>query len=207
MGSGNLVDQGTSSADAGNNFNKGLPGGGSSWTNPSSNSNVDIFWINNSTVTTNFYYYKDPFGSIFIDEIINGLFEINYVQYVNGTTASGILGNNFSTAFNTNNLTTCYGQWKKDPTEIGEIQPKAEAIQVYPNPSMNIFTIALPESSLQKEYILEVTDMLGRRIYTQRLTHITKTQLNAESWSHGAYQLRITEKDGKTYQQRIIKLK
>ncbi len=49
--------------------------------------------------------------------------------------------------------------------------------------------------------------MLGRKVYMQKLMHVTKTQLNAESWSHGAYLLRITETNGKTYQQRIIKLK
>ncbi|MBL7773277.1 MAG: PKD domain-containing protein [Chitinophagaceae bacterium] len=77
-----------------------------------------------------------------------------------------------------------------------------EQLQVYPNPSQDVFHIILPDT---KTYELKVVDMAGRTIVKNDIQSASKTySLQASTLSNGIYHLSISGND-KIMHTRIIK--
>ncbi len=95
--------------------------------------------------------------------------------------------------------------WTNDPTAV-EDEALTRATTVYPNPANGVFRVAI-ENEARSPVLLQLTDLLGRRLQAVRLT---KTQ---QLWHHdvdvsrlasGTYLLEITAGDRRTVK-RIVK--
>ncbi|MCU0361366.1 MAG: zinc-dependent metalloprotease [Bacteroidia bacterium] len=77
-------------------------------------------------------------------------------------------------------------------------------IEVYPNPSQSTFVVKSDEI-LPGESRIEVKDLLGRAVYTERFTNFTSCKISLNGLSNGIYMLRITNLNGLLYQTKLIK--
>ncbi|MGZ5242589.1 MAG: T9SS type A sorting domain-containing protein [Bacteroidia bacterium] len=204
IGSGNLIDQGNTTADAGNNFND--PALTAPTTATSKNTKADMFWVGSSPNVN--YFIMKVFGSSSTPAYIPPTFvtagpvNINNTTYpVSPPTANSTVTLNISSA----NI-GCSGavRWKKD--EYTSVEPIVqEEFKVYPNPSTSVFNITLPESVSANGLLLEVTDMLGRKIILRNTINSKTIVLDAAAWKPGVYILRITTSEGKYYQQPVVR--
>ncbi len=85
-----------------------------------------------------------------------------------------------------------------------EDAPK-EGINIYPNPSSNIFHITLPGNLLQNKYFIEVTDIIGRKILASSLIYSDNYSLNAYDWPPGIYMVIIKNSSGNFFLNKIAK--
>jgi hypothetical protein len=69
-----------------------------------------------------------------------------------------------------------------------------KTISIYPNPSSGLFNIRLDLPFVQTDAILEVTDISGRVVYTEKYAQLEKNQLliDLQNQSAGAYFIRIS---------------
>lgn len=200
IGCGNLLTQGSSGGiDAGNNFNK--PTSSTSCNPgtpcPSLNSKADILWVTSGT-TPVFYYYAPGYG--FPGTITTSM--ASGSTAFNGSTvsssSSGILGTSAANA-------GCYGTFKWDETSIAQKADSIASLNVYPNPSYNYFTVQLPYSGETVHYMMQVTDITGRRIYRCTAGNKPTETIDASAWASGAYFVTLVSETGKLYNVKIVK--
>jgi hypothetical protein len=65
--------------------------------------------------------------------------------------------------------------------------------EVYPNPSQDRFTVQYPYGVAQAD-LIEVTDLSGRVIYSERPSSMGKAMIDAGSWSSGTFLVSIVAK-------------
>ncbi|MCB9185499.1 MAG: T9SS type A sorting domain-containing protein [Flavobacteriales bacterium] len=78
-------------------------------------------------------------------------------------------------------------------TSVQEVQ--SNSLSVYPNPNNGSFSIQLPDANLQGGN-LEVFDMMGNLVLSQRIIHQNKIDLDLESASDGMYLVRLASDQG-----------
>jgi len=64
-------------------------------------------------------------------------------------------------------------------------------LTVYPNPASCFFTIASTEEL--KEVLIQVVDLNGRIIFSQKFSGLTPCQIDCRDWSDGLYAVNITD--------------
>jgi len=83
------------------------------------------------------------------------------------------------------------------PTTIDNVAAE-KSIAVYPNPAQQNFIVELP----QQNFLLEITDVAGRKIYAEQ-NILGKKQVDCSGFSNGVYFIRAT--NGKNvYSQKVI---
>lgn len=200
IGSGNLIAQGSSGGtDAGNNFNKPTP---STSCNPgtpcpSLNSKADILWVTPASTPT-FYYYAPLYGypGTITTSMSSGSTAFNGSTV--SSSSSGILGTSGMNA-------GCYGSFKRDETSLGQTEDSIATLNVYPNPSYNYFTVQLPKAGETMHYIMQVTDITGRRMYRCSAGSKPNEIIDASTWASGAYFVTLVSETGKLYNVKIVK--
>ena len=76
---------------------------------------------------------------------------------------------------------------------INENSNSTDAINIYPNPSTNYFTIALTHISKKVEII--ITDISGKIIYSVSETEKQNIKVNADDFAQGIYLVKIQSED------------
>ena len=91
-------------------------------------------------------------------------------------------------------------------TSIHDLSGADIQVLVYPNPSSDIYYVKIATEHMQV-WQIEVTDMQGRSVSYQQIQADTNTpcQINAASWTAGAYMLHITSASGDTKTIKLIK--
>jgi Pregnancy-associated plasma protein-A/Secretion system C-terminal sorting domain len=78
------------------------------------------------------------------------------------------------------------------------------AVKVYPNPVTDILTLDLPEGTPLKNTTVQITDMLGRVLYTTPVTEY-RTFINAANeWATGVYTLTLSLDGARTSKRFVV---
>jgi type IX secretion system substrate protein len=85
-----------------------------------------------------------------------------------------------------------------DSTNESSILERVE-FKIYPNPNNGQFTIELPSSGNQQ---IEVTDLLGKQVYSQTATQST-AQINLQGYPKGIYIVKVNSGE-KTFVEKIV---
>ncbi len=80
---------------------------------------------------------------------------------------------------------------------------KTKRLKIYPNPSQNDFTIDLPTT--EKDVLIEVFDVTGKRIFSKNTEGVQNLKLNANTWKSGVYILKISSQNN-IWTEKIMKL-
>ena len=72
---------------------------------------------------------------------------------------------------------------------------QSNSLSVYPNPNNGSFSIQLPEANVQ-DANLEVYDMMGNLVLSQRVVNQNKVELELESAAEGMYLVRLASDQG-----------
>ncbi len=79
-------------------------------------------------------------------------------------------------------------------------------INIYPNPASDNLNITVQKSMLNKELIVEVYDLLGKRITRENINKL-KSYMNISKWNRGVYVIKISSTHKNTIiTKRIMKL-
>jgi hypothetical protein len=188
VGSGNLIDQISSTQPAGNMFDD--PN-----TSNSRNKNWDILWRNRHGSDLTYHYQANKYDP-------NSGGNLNTQRRnINGKLIGG----------NSNDLTTndipytgCYGTWKRKPTntQISKNEKDEAGLKVYPNPFSNELQIST--KGIQEGQMV-VTNMKGQSVI-QRDFAGGKLTLSTKSWQPGAYMVELIAQNGKVYTRKLLKV-
>jgi hypothetical protein len=187
VGSGNLIDQISSTQPAGNMFDD--PN-----TSNSRNKNWDILWRNRHGSDLTYHYQANKY-----DPNSGGNLNIQG-RNING---KPIGGNNDLTT-NAIPYTGCYGTWKRKPTntDVNKNDKDEAGLKVYPNPFSNELQIST--KGIQEGQMV-VTNMKGQSVI-QRDFSGGKLTLSTKSWQPGAYMVELIAHNGKVYTRKILKV-
>jgi len=83
---------------------------------------------------------------------------------------------------------TVFGPW---PESVQQINAINDAVSIYPNPTNNILSV---EAKERDNYTVNVTDILGRTIYTTSL--MDKVQIPVNGWQTGIYYVQVMSENG-----------
>ena len=75
-------------------------------------------------------------------------------------------------------------------------------ISLYPNPTLHQTTLEVPENLVGSD--LKVYNSIGALVYANRVAD-RRTQLDAEQWAAGVYNILLTDKDDRAVRVRMIK--
>jgi len=93
---------------------------------------------------------------------------------------------------------TVFGPW---PESVQQINAINDTVSIYPNPTNNILTV---EAKERDNYTVNVTDILGRTIYTTSL--MDKIQIPVNDWQAGMYYVQVVSENGfKNVQKLMVK--
>lgn len=96
--------------------------------------------------------------------------------------------------------TTCGGSI----SSVNKISPVQSAIEVYPNPFTDVVKIAVHAQN--KNLLIELFNVNGSLVYSeQNVNSSNAKEVNLSKLNKGIYLLRISDKDGITHVQKIIK--
>ena len=65
-------------------------------------------------------------------------------------------------------------------------------IQVYPNPACDLLTIGFDQTMQDNVFSVEVTDVTGRRMYSENTSGLQST-IDVSQWPSGVYFIRIKQ--------------
>jgi hypothetical protein len=90
---------------------------------------------------------------------------------------------------------------------IAEPQTNAHALSVYPNPTDDLLYIELSGAGIAT---VALYDLQGRMVYSQNPSnspaeHSPTATVNMHNIPAGVYVLRVTDGDGKEYQQKVVR--
>ena len=131
----------------------------------------------------------------FVDEIY-----INALHFANETTGfaiGGWKGNYFGP--------TNGGYIYKNSTgnmAVNEVNKK-QNLTVYPNPATSQITVSLAEMT-SPSFEIEITNMLGKKVYSQSYQSINNVSIDTKAFSKGVYFLTAIQQDKKETQKIII---
>jgi len=207
LGCGNLKQQGSSSVEAGNNFDDP----NNSTAGLSKNKEWDILWQNptpNGSGGNIDYYHLDqstsPSGYPPNDNGLNyGTYQMNGVTHPcsSAPCPSNTPDVNYP---NPKPLTpNCYAQWKKSPVTALDNKTHANAnIEIYPNPFKQEIRVALPETV---NGTIEVVNLQGKTMVSEEFDNKQKT-INTAQWPSTTYLVKITTNKGKVHTRKLMKL-
>ncbi len=75
-------------------------------------------------------------------------------------------------------------------------------VMVFPNPVTDQLTVQWPEN---KVGLLQITDVMGRSMFSSQTTGTTREYIDVRSWSAGIYWVTFRESDGRTASVRFVK--
>ncbi len=177
IGSGEMIDQGDASIDAGNTFL------GSTY--------YDVLWENPTTWVN--YYATSGFTP-------------NTSAGMPGATLNGILLPSGISQFNSllsANDAPCRMYSKKQTGLLDNNKTNTESIAVYPNPIGSTFTIELTKYNATNS--IEIVDILGRIVHSNSNPQSATIQVNSDSWNAGVYFVRILNNNELVDVKKIIK--
>ncbi len=197
-GSGEMIDQGSSSEVAGNDFTGFDILDTNTYNNTSMNIHADIL------MTGGMDYFVLPTSSysttcphpVISTGVSGPPLGINYDCVGSGTTS-------FSTVY-TEEVCGQSISYKKDNASIKE-KKVVEGIEVFPNPFNNGFTIRLSNPQFDS-YGIEVYDNIGRRVYNGNLKG-KEIEIYAEDWAAGLYIVKVVSEANSVHLKRIVKWK
>ncbi|MCB9190514.1 MAG: T9SS type A sorting domain-containing protein [Flavobacteriales bacterium] len=111
------------------------------------------------------------------------------------TWTSDINGDSTYTASITFDGNTIEYAWGPEPPFTGVNEVQSNSLNVYPNPNNGSFSIQLPEANVQ-DANLEVYDMMGNLVLSQRVVNQNKVELELESAADGMYLVRLASDQG-----------
>lgn len=76
-------------------------------------------------------------------------------------------------------------------------------LNVYPNPAASSIAFKLEEDI--EDATINVIDLSGNSIYEEAIPSLRGYQLDCSSWSNGTYMIFLKDKEGNTYQSKLIK--
>jgi hypothetical protein len=194
VGSGELIDQGTFTDPAGNNFDD--------QTGNSQNSEWDILWqypVSSGGGGTGFeyFYFKGPNSGYKPNSSL-----IPFPKSMNGF-------NNHSTAdFKTTQtgFQGCYATWKRNPNtalKIEESSSENAVLKVYPNPFESQLRLKGKGST---KTTVRVSTVLGQQVYQDRFSGKAKT-IATDKWKAGMYVIEVVSQHGEVLQtQKVLKV-
>lgn len=194
LGSGNLINQGDTLNDEGNNFNKLTPSSTCTPTCSSLNNYADILWV--SLRSTHTFYIATSYPGTVTTGLTSGSVAFN------GSTVSNSSSNLLGTSAN---AASCWATFKRDETSIAAGNDSNTVLNVYPNPSYNYFTIQMPESGERVHYLMQVCDITGRRLYKCMAGNKPLETIDATSWASGTYFVTLVSESGRLYNVKIVK--
>ncbi len=190
IGNGNLVDQGATSTDAGNNFNSTT----TTNTCPCSsglNTCADILWIGTNPFTN--YYMHNLYSPYVNTALIPGC-ALSSVE-INGFSQTASVNLNVIVNSGISTLSPCWNVFDPSP-KITDLTYK---LQLYPNPNNGNFTVGLSDVYDLTGYTIELWDILGRRLQSQLIVALPNVEVNATDLAAGAYTVRLIDPTGKAY--------
>ncbi|MFA6524108.1 MAG: T9SS type A sorting domain-containing protein [Candidatus Paceibacterota bacterium] len=149
------------------------------------------------------------------DPSINGAGENGHVAYVNSVTGSVICvseynwGTDYKCKFNHRTLDMSQPniQGNRTPDKfihvevsglggigVPELAMEDKILNIYPNPSSGVFTIAL-NSNMKKDVQINIYNMLGEIVYKEQLHNFNKIELNLSDFNQGVYILILKGED------------
>lgn len=96
---------------------------------------------------------------------------------------------------------SCFAFAQVSPDRIGSTEVQESEFTISPNPAKNGLNIKL--SSSDKDFTLEVFDVLGKRVYKSLITKLDYS-VNVTNWKSGVYLVRLSN-DEATETKRFIK--
>lgn len=73
------------------------------------------------------------------------------------------------------------------PLEIGKLEPPSPALRVYPNPGYQSLEVLLPDGA--SGGLLQCSDLQGKVVFKQHLSHATTCNIDVASWPRGSYSM------------------
>lgn len=87
------------------------------------------------------------------------------------------------------------------PTDIRTATSAEEAVNIYPNPACNTFTITAGQEAWTS-YALYSID--GKRVWNANPGNKKKVEVNVANLSNGVYYVKVTNRDGKAFYKKIL---
>jgi hypothetical protein len=103
-------------------------------------------------------------------------------------------GQSFNTTVNSNGIILLQGFQQPQTFVVEEIvEPLAIPLDlsVYPNPANRSITIS-SKDALEQSFI-QVTDVSGKKIFSEKVPDLILHQINCQSWVNGAYFITISD--------------
>ena len=133
----------------------------------------------------------DSFGNL--QTLLNEYQILNSIHFVNptlGYASEGMIGG----VLYKNTTGTMLG--------VNEASKK-QNLTIYPNPATNQITVSLAEMSTQS-FEIEITNMLGKKVYSQSYQPINNVSIDTKTFSKGVYFLTLIQQEKKETQKIII---
>ena len=87
---------------------------------------------------------------------------------------------------------------------IKETNLQNDLIKIYPNPSSSEFTVDLTGISNTSEITLEVYDISGKEIFSQKYSNTKIIKVDDHKWSAGTYILNVRGRDGIVGRKKVV---
>lgn len=139
--------------------------------------------------------------SIVIPITVADMQTVTAIGAVNGFDIAATLSNCTEFRILSNSSPSYEGESIASRMEIDNVEPettlglnefKISEFSIIPNPSSSILNLKFSNGSIDSK--LEVFDVLGKKVYTQKLNHISKP-INVTSWNSGVYFIKVSNKN------------
>lgn len=75
--------------------------------------------------------------------------------------------------------------------EVTSDIPQELNLIVYPNPAT--YSVTLKSDTEMEQSLIQVTDISGKQIYTEKVSNMSQHSINCEMWTNGIYLITITD--------------
>jgi hypothetical protein len=179
----------------------------------------ELIYNNNKLIATNVYEENSPTISYTDSTLYNGNLAYGFIRYNNqnnnyipwGALEYTIQGNDTLGSIQYSNWDTLLNRFIKfyqsenfcrNATDVNEVLPTANEIQIYPNPTTAEINIIVP----QKIDAIIVSNIIGKQIAIiapQKNANVTT--IDVKDWADGLYIISLKMTDGNIYQHKILK--
>lgn len=88
------------------------------------------------------------------------------------------------------------------PTSVSDLEKRSSQIQIYPNPTNQIFTVNLLEFSNAESFNVFIYDVTGKTVYQSNFISNTM-RIDANNWKSGLYMIMI-QNENESYSKKIM---